>query len=47
MPTLVRFVVMVAGVVALAYFGMEFLVASVKVEPREITQVIEIPKAPK
>ncbi len=47
MPTLIRFVIIAGGLVALVYVGMIALVANVKVEPREMTQIVAIPKAPK
>ncbi len=46
MPTLIRFVIITGGLVALVYAGMLALVANVKVEPREMTQIVAIPKAP-
>jgi phage shock protein PspC (stress-responsive transcriptional regulator) len=46
-PTLIRFLVIVAVLVGLVYGGMIALVATVKVQPREMSQTIEIPKAPK
>ena len=47
MPTLIRFIVIVAALVGLVYAGMIALVANVKVQPREMSQIVEIPKAPK
>lgn len=47
MPTLIRFIVIVGALVGLVYAGMIALVANVKVQPREISQIVEIPKAPK
>ncbi len=47
MPSLIRFLILVGGLVGLVYGGMIALVASVKVQPREMTQIIDIPKAPK
>ena len=47
MPTLIRFLVIVAVLAGLVYGGMIALVALVKVEPREMSQSVEIPKAPK
>jgi phage shock protein PspC (stress-responsive transcriptional regulator) len=46
-PTLIRFLVIVAVLVGLVYGGMIALVATVKVQPREMNQTIELPKAPK
>jgi hypothetical protein len=46
-PTLIRFLIIVGGLVGLVYAGMIALVATVKVQPREMTQIVEIPKAPK
>ena len=47
MPTLIRFLVIVGILAGLVYGGMIALVALVKVEPREMSQSVEIPKAPK
>ena len=47
MPTLIRFLIIVAALAGLVYGGMIALVANVKVQPREMSQIIEIPKAPK
>ena len=47
MPTLIRFLVIVAVLVGLVYGGMIALVVMVKVQPREMSQTVEIPKAPK
>jgi hypothetical protein len=46
-PTLIRFLVIVGLLVGLVYGGMIALVSTVKVQPREMTQTVEIPKAPK
>ncbi|MGD0188727.1 MAG: hypothetical protein ABSC25_26275 [Roseiarcus sp.] len=45
-PSLIRLVIMIAGLAGLVYGGMLFLVANVKVEPREMSQIVTIPKAP-
>ncbi len=47
MPTLFRFLVIIGALAALVYGGMIALVANVKVQPREMTQNVTIPKAPK
>jgi len=47
LPSLIRFLLIVGGLVGLVYGGMIALVATVKVQPREMTQTVEIPKAPK
>ena len=47
MPTLIRFLVIVGVLAGLVYGGMIALVYLVKVEPREMSQSIEVPKAPK
>ncbi|MGD0562234.1 MAG: oxidoreductase [Roseiarcus sp.] len=47
MPTLIRFVIITGALAGLVYAGMIALVANVKVEPREMTQIVAIPKAPK
>ena len=45
MPSLFRFLFVVGVLAALVYGGMVALVAFVKVEPREITQTVTLPKA--
>ena len=47
MPSLIRFLILVGGVVALVYGAMWGLVETVQVQPREMSQIIDIPKAPK
>ncbi len=47
MPSLIRFVILAGGVVAVIYGVMYFLVDSVQVQPREMTDIVEIPRAPK
>ena len=47
MPSLIRFLLVVGVIVGLVYGGMIALVQNVKVQPREMTQIVEIPKAPK
>ena len=44
-PTLIRFVILTGGVVAVIYGAMYFLVDSVQVQPREMSEIVEIPKA--
>ncbi len=46
MPTLFRFLVIVGALAALIYGGMIALVANVKVQPREMTEIVTLPKAP-
>ena len=46
MPTLIRLIVLIAVLVGLVYGGMIALVQMVKVQPREMTQIVTIPKAP-
>jgi hypothetical protein len=45
-PTLFRFLVILGALAALVYGAMIALVATVKVHPREMTQIVTIPKAP-
>jgi hypothetical protein len=45
-PTLFRFLVIIGVLVGLVYGGMVALVANVKVQPREMTQIVALPKAP-
>ena len=47
LPSLFRFLLVLGVLAALIYGGMVALVATVRVEPREITQSVPIPKAPK
>ena len=47
MPSLIRFLVIAAALAGLVYGGMIALVSTVKVQPREMTQVVPIPTAPK
>ncbi|MGD1016500.1 MAG: histidine kinase [Roseiarcus sp.] len=46
MPSLFRFLLILAVLAGLAYAGMTALVANVKVEPREMTQTVNLSKAP-
>jgi hypothetical protein len=46
-PTLFRYLVIIGALVGMVYGGMLALVANVKVQPREMTQIVAIPKAPK
>ena len=46
-PSLIRFLILAGGLAAAIYGAMYALVATVQVQPREMTQIIEIPKAPK
>ncbi|MFZ1964720.1 MAG: histidine kinase [Roseiarcus sp.] len=46
MPTLFRLLLILAVLAGLAYAGMTALVANVKVEPREMTQIVTLSKAP-
>ncbi len=47
MPTLIRFVLVLGGLAALAYGGLFYLATMVKIAPHEITESVELPKAPK
>ena len=47
MPTLIRFIVVLGGLAALAYGGIFYLATFVKVRPHEITETVTLPKAPK
>ena len=44
-PSLLRFLILVGGVVAVVYGAMYALATNVKVQPREMTEIVEIPKA--
>ena len=45
MPSLFRFLVVVAVLVGLVYAGFYALANFVQVKPREITETIQLPKA--
>ncbi len=45
MPSLFRFLVIVAALAGLVYAGLYALANFVEVKPREITQTIQLPKA--
>ena len=45
MPSLIRFLVVVAALAGLVYAGLFALANFVEVKPREITQSIQLPKA--
>jgi hypothetical protein len=47
LPSLIRFLVVVAALAGLVYGGLYALANFVKVKPREITQTITLPKAEK
>jgi putative flippase GtrA len=47
LPTLIRFVIVLGVLAALVYGGLFYLATAVKVPPHEISQTIELPKAPK
>lgn len=47
MPSLFRFLFVLALIAGLIYGGMIALVAFVKVQPREMTQTVTLPKPPK
>ena len=47
MPSLIRFLVVVALLAGLVYGGLYAMANFVKVKPREITQTITLPKAEK
>ena len=44
-PSLLRFLILVGGVVAVVYGAMYALATNVKVQPREMTEIVDIPKA--
>jgi hypothetical protein len=47
LPSLIRFLILLGGVVGLIYGGLFLLATSVTVKPREITEIVELPKTPK
>ena len=47
MPSLLRFLFVLGLLAALVYGGMVALVAFVKVEPRDMSQTVNLPKPPK
>jgi hypothetical protein len=46
LPSLFRLLLFLAFIAALVYGGMVALVAYVRLEPREITQSVPLPKPP-
>ena len=46
-PSLIRFLILVGGVVAVIYGAMYALANNVQVQPREMTEIVDIPKAEK
>ncbi len=46
MPTLFRLLAVVAILAGLVYGGMIALVEFVQVQPREMTEIVKIPRAP-
>ena len=47
LPTLIRLVIVLGGVAALAYAGIFYLATFVKIAPHEISESVALPKAPK
>jgi hypothetical protein len=47
LPSLFRFLFVIALLAAIVYGGMIALVSYVKVQPREMTQTVTLPKPPK
>jgi hypothetical protein len=47
LPTLIRLVVVLGVLAALAYGGVLYLANGVKIAPHEITESVELPKTPK
>jgi hypothetical protein len=47
LPSLIRFLILAGGIVAIVYGAMYYLVNNVQVQPREMTEIVEIPKAGK
>ena len=47
MPTLIRFVVILAVLAGAVYGGLWWLATQVKVTPHEITEKVDLPKAVK
>jgi hypothetical protein len=47
LPTLIRFIIVLGGLAALAYGGIFYLATFVKVSPHEVTETVTLPKAPK
>ncbi len=47
MPTLIRLVIVLGGVAALAYAGIFYLATFVKIAPHEISESVTLPRAPK
>jgi hypothetical protein len=47
LPSLIRFFLIIGGLAALAYGAIFYLANEVKIAPHEITETVELPKAPK
>jgi hypothetical protein len=47
LPTLIRLVIVLGGLAALAYGGVFYLATFVKFTPHEISETVALPKAPK
>jgi len=47
LPTLIRFVFVLLGLAAIVYGGLYYLATFVKIPPHQITETVELPKAPK
>ena len=47
LPTLIRLVIVLGGLAALAYGGIFYLATFVKIAPHEISETVTLPKAPK
>ncbi len=47
MPTLIRLVIILGGLAALAYGALLYLATQVTIPPHEITETVDLPKAGK
>jgi hypothetical protein len=47
LPSLIRFVIILGGLAGLIYGGLYLLANEVKIAPHEITETVDLPKAPK
>ena len=47
LPTLIRLVIVLGGLAALAYGGIFYLATFAKITPHEISETVTLPKAPK
>ena len=47
LPTLICFLIVLGGLAGLVYGGLDDVATFVKISPHEITETVDLPKAPK